>query len=61
MEPEGSSRIHKSPPPVSVRSQIDPVYAPKPTSRKSILILSFHLRRRLPSGLLPSGFPTKPL
>jgi len=34
---------------------------PHPTSRRSILILSFHLSLGLPSGLLPSGFPTKTL
>ena len=54
-------RIHKSPPPVSILSQIDPVCAHHPTSRKSISILSSHLCLGLPSGLNRSGFSTKTL
>ena len=34
---------------------------PHPTSWTSILILSTHLSLSLPSGLIPSGFPTKTL
>jgi hypothetical protein len=35
--------------------------SPHPTSTRSILILSNHLRLGLPSDLLPSGFPTNNL
>jgi hypothetical protein len=34
---------------------------PHPTSWRSFLILSIHLRLGLPDGLFPSGFPTKTL
>ena len=34
---------------------------PPPTSWRSILILSSHMRLGLPNGLFPSGFPTRTL
>ena len=45
---------------LSWASPIQSIY-PHPTSWRSILILSTHLRLGLPSGLLPSGFRTKTL
>ena len=41
-------------------SPIQSIY-PHPTSWRSILILSTHLRLGLPISLLPSGFPSKAL
>ena len=52
---------HKCPAPVPVLSQINPARAPHPTSWRSILILSSHLRLGLPRDLFPSGFLTKAL
>ena len=45
---------------LSWASPIQSIY-PHLTSCRSILILSTHLRLGLPSGLFPSGFPTKAL
>ena len=45
---------------LSWASPIQSIY-PHPTSWRSILILSTHLRLGLSSGLFPSGFPTKTL
>ena len=45
---------------LSWSSPIQSIY-PHPTSCRSILILSIHLRLGLPSGLFPSGFHTKTL
>ena len=56
--PKVHYRTHKRTPPVSILGQST---CPHPTSWRSILILSTHLRLGLPSGLFPSGFPTKTL
>ena len=45
---------------LSWANPIQSIY-PHPTSWRSILILYTHLRLGLPSGLFPSGFPTKTL
>ena len=45
---------------LSWASPVQSVY-PHPTSWRSILILTTHQRLSLPSGLFPSGFPTKTL
>jgi hypothetical protein len=59
MEP-GGSLAHSQAPATSVYpepAQSSPF--PHPNSRRSISIIYFHLRLGLPSGLFPSGIPTK--
>jgi len=46
--PKVHHRTHKCPPPIPILSQLPP--QPPPTSWRSILILSSHLRLGLPSG-----------
>ena len=58
--PKVHYRTHKRHLSLSWASPIQSIY-PHPTSWRSSLILSTHLRLGLPSGLLPSGFPTKTL
>ena len=61
-KPEVHYRINKNQPPVPILCNIIIVRAhPHPTSRRSTLVLSSHLRLCLPYSLLPSGFPTQTL
>ena len=53
-------RVHNSLPLVSNFSQINPVNA-LPKHMRDTLIISYYLDLGLPSGLHPSGFPTKNL
>jgi len=51
-------RVHNIPLLVPILSQMNPVHVFQPISLRSILISS-HLNRCLPSGLFPSGLPTR--
>ena len=60
--PKVHYRTHKRPPPVSILGQPNPVHIP--TSHLLEIhpnIIPTHLSLGLPSGLLPSGFPSKTL
>ena len=59
MEPEGSLPHSQQPATYPYSEQFNTVQAPHPTSWRSTLILSSHLRPSLPSDLYPSGFPIK--
>ena len=59
--PKVHYRTHKRPQSVSILGQPNPVHIHTSHLLESILILSTHLHLGLPSGLLPSGFPTKTL
>ena len=59
--PKVHYRTHKCHPPVPILSKLHLVPQPLPTSWRSILILSYHLRLGLLNGLFPSGFPSKNL
>jgi hypothetical protein len=59
--PKVHYRIHKFPPSVSILSQLNPVHTHILHPEDTALISSSHLRMGLPSGLFPSGFPTKTL
>jgi hypothetical protein len=52
--PKVHYRIHKCPPPAPIPSPLHPVPHSPPTSWRSLLILSSHLRLGLPNGLFPS-------
>jgi hypothetical protein len=58
VNPKIHYRVHKSPPPVPILSQINPIHTSPSYLPQVILILSTHLRLRLPSGLFPSVVPT---
>jgi hypothetical protein len=56
--PKVHYRVHRSPPPVTILSQTNPIHT-TPTYLRSILLLFSHLRLGLPSDIFLSGSSTK--
>ena len=61
LNPKVHYRTHKRPPPVPILGQPNPVHIPTSHLLEIHPNIIHHQRLGLPSGLLPSGFPTKNL